>query len=191
VPKLLCKCGKVSCGDLLHDFDLEVALCDELLQAVVLGLESLQSLRIGGFHGAETLAPGVDGLLADLVLLGDLRDGPPIGFAKDRDHLLVGCIGSCASGSPGVAGKASSHASAGPKNPGRSLTTSWSSMTSHRSIRRPLGNVRPGIKRTVAHRPPLRPSAAIASCLDPKPFPSGRAGSHNRLDGLLASPERR
>ena len=38
--------------------------------------------------GIEVLAPDVDGLLADLVLLGGYGHGCPVGFPKDLDHLL-------------------------------------------------------------------------------------------------------
>ena len=49
-----------------------------------------QPPHFGVVHRAELLAPGVDGLLADLVLARDLCDRRAIGLAKHRDHLFFG-----------------------------------------------------------------------------------------------------
>ena len=46
-----------------------------------------------GSRGAEVTTPVVDGLLTDLVLLGDLGDRGLVSFAQDRDHLLFGEAG--------------------------------------------------------------------------------------------------
>jgi hypothetical protein len=59
--------------DLLEDVDLEIAVSDHLLQPAVLLLQSAQALHIGGFEGPVPLPPRVDRLIADAVLLGDLR----------------------------------------------------------------------------------------------------------------------
>ncbi len=51
---------------------------------------ALQPLDIVRRELTEVLAPGVDGLLADLVLLGRLGDLRAVGLAQDGDHLLFG-----------------------------------------------------------------------------------------------------
>jgi hypothetical protein len=79
----------IFCVDLLHHLNLEVTLGDQLLQPRILCLELLQPAHIIRLHGAETLAPRVDRLLGNAVLLGDARLGVPIRFAQDRNHLLV------------------------------------------------------------------------------------------------------
>ena len=56
----------------------------------VLLLELPQPLHIGGLQRAEVFPPGVERLGADAVLFGHLRNGPLIGLAEDRHHLLFG-----------------------------------------------------------------------------------------------------
>jgi hypothetical protein len=68
----------VFCGDFLHDLDLEITL----------GLELLEAPDLVRLKAVETLAPCVDRLLADLMLLGHDRYWLAIGLADDRDHLL-------------------------------------------------------------------------------------------------------
>src|SRR5690348_8596864 len=61
--------------DLLQGLDRHFPLGNHALELRVLGLELPQSLHIGGVKLAEAPPPDVDRLLADLVLLGHLRDG--------------------------------------------------------------------------------------------------------------------
>src|SRR6516162_6387962 len=68
-----------------RDLDIEVALGQQLLEPGVLRLERLQVLDVARRELTEVLAPRVDGLLADLVLLGGLGDRSAVGLAKDRD----------------------------------------------------------------------------------------------------------
>jgi len=77
----------VFCGDFL-DLDLEITLDNQLLQPRILGLELLQAPDVARLKAAETLAPGVDRLLADAVPLGHRRNLITIRLADDRDHLL-------------------------------------------------------------------------------------------------------
>src|SRR5690606_21974128 len=56
----------------------------------VLLLQVAQLLDVGRFQLAEPLAPHVQGLLADAVLLGHLRDRRLVGLAQALDHLLFG-----------------------------------------------------------------------------------------------------
>src|SRR6185312_10667609 len=76
--------------DLLHDLDLEVPLRQQLLQLAILGGERLQLLHFRRLQLPEVLAPDVDRLLADPVLLGDLGHRRTVGLTQDRHHLLVG-----------------------------------------------------------------------------------------------------
>src|SRR5262249_38931676 len=76
--------------DLLHDIDLEIALGNELLELGVLGFELAKALNVGRIQLPESLAPGVDGLLADLVLLRNLGHWTAISFPQNRDHLFFG-----------------------------------------------------------------------------------------------------
>src|SRR5205807_10449893 len=73
-------------GDFL-DLDLEITLDNQLLQPRILGLELLQAPDVARLKAAETLAPGVDRLLADAVPLGHRRNLITIRLADDRDHL--------------------------------------------------------------------------------------------------------
>ena len=67
------------------------------------------------------LPPGIDGLRAHAVLLGHLRDRPLIGFAENRDHLLLGESG-LLHGSLQTPRAPFSQALGGPKN-ARQVTT--------------------------------------------------------------------
>src|SRR5262249_47447149 len=78
------------CVDLLHHLDGQVALGEQLLQSRVLLLQRAQLLHVGCFQFAVPLAPHVQRLLADPVLLGDLRDRRLIRLAQDLDHLVLG-----------------------------------------------------------------------------------------------------
>jgi hypothetical protein len=60
----------------------------QLLQPRILGLELLQAPDVVRSKAAETLAPGVDRLLANTVPLGDHRHLIAIRLADDRNHLL-------------------------------------------------------------------------------------------------------
>ena len=60
--------------DLLEYVNGEFTLGQQLLEPGVLSLKRSQSLDVLRRELAEVLAPGVDGLLADLVLLGGLSD---------------------------------------------------------------------------------------------------------------------
>jgi hypothetical protein len=106
------------CRDLLHDLNLEVALGQELLQPGVLLLEAAKRLDVGGFELAVSLAPQVQRLLADAVLLRYFRYRRLVGLAEDLDHLVFGesdlRMGSSLCREP------SSQDSAGRKSPGRS-----------------------------------------------------------------------
>src|SRR5262249_51650903 len=77
-----------SAVDLLHHVDLEIALGNELLELGVLSFELAKAFDISRIQLPESLAPGVDGLLADFMLLGNLGDRTAIGFTQDRDHLF-------------------------------------------------------------------------------------------------------
>jgi hypothetical protein len=78
----------VSCGDFLHDLDLEITLGNQLLQPRILGLELLQAPDLVRLKATETLAPCVDRLVADPVPLAHHRPWLAIRLADDRDHLL-------------------------------------------------------------------------------------------------------
>jgi len=64
-----------------HYIDLEVAPRHELLELRVLLLELPKPFHVHRFKLPESLAPGVDRLLADAVLLGLLDRGPVWGVA--------------------------------------------------------------------------------------------------------------
>jgi hypothetical protein len=74
--------------NLFHHVDLEVALGHQLLELGVLLLELPKPLHVDRLQLAESLAPGVDRLLADAVLLGHLRHRTLVRLAQDLDHLL-------------------------------------------------------------------------------------------------------
>src|SRR5471032_175429 len=74
--------------DLLEHVNGELALGQELLQPGVLAFERTQTLDVLRREFAEVLAPGVDRLLADLVLLGSLGDRRPVCLAQRRNHLF-------------------------------------------------------------------------------------------------------
>src|SRR6476661_6020269 len=57
---------------LAHDVDFEVAFRQQALELGVLQLQGLQSLYVRRRQTGKVLAPDVDGLLTDLVLLGGL-----------------------------------------------------------------------------------------------------------------------
>ena len=72
-----------SAVDLLHDIDFEIALGHKLLELGILGFELAKAFDIGGLQLAQALAPGVDGLLAELMLLRNFGH-------LDCDRLLAG-----------------------------------------------------------------------------------------------------
>src|SRR4051794_20957928 len=73
-----------------NDLDLEVALRHQLLQPSVFLFQLTQALHVGRVELAELPAPHIDRLLADAVLLGDLRNRGLVGLAENLDHLLFG-----------------------------------------------------------------------------------------------------
>ena len=60
------------CGDLLHDLDFKVPFRKDLLQPRVLLFQQAQTLHVIGGHAGKPLAPRVERLLADSMLLGHL-----------------------------------------------------------------------------------------------------------------------
>jgi hypothetical protein len=66
----------------------------------------------------ELLAPSVEGLAADSMLPGHLRDTPPVGLPQDLDHLLFGET-ALPHGSLACQQGASSQESNGPKIAGQ------------------------------------------------------------------------
>lgn len=88
------------CGDLLHDLDFKVALGQQLLETGVFLLQRPQLFHVGRIQLAVALSPEIQRLLADTVLLGDLRDrrlvgdlpgflGPPISWERLGGLMLV------------------------------------------------------------------------------------------------------
>lgn len=78
------------CGDLLHDLDFKVALGQQLLETGVFLLQRPQLFHVGRIQLAVALSPEIQRLLADTVLLGDLRDRRLVGLAENLDHLVFG-----------------------------------------------------------------------------------------------------
>src|SRR5690606_18205703 len=76
------------CVDLLEHLDVEVSLGQQLLESGVLQLQRLQALDVVGLHLPEVLAPGVDGCIADLVLLGSLGHAGAVCLTQHGNHLL-------------------------------------------------------------------------------------------------------
>lgn len=74
--------------DLLHCVDSEIPLGDEFLQPSALTFEFAKALHIGGFHGAEALASGVNRLLANGAILGCGRHRISVSFSENLYDLL-------------------------------------------------------------------------------------------------------
>lgn len=110
------------CSDLLHDIDLEIPVSNDLLEPGVLLFELPQNLEVCSLQRAKALAPGIDALLADPVLLSDLGDRTTVGLAQDGDDLGFG--ETTLSHDFLSRRKPSSQVSAGPKI-ARQVTTSW------------------------------------------------------------------
>jgi hypothetical protein len=89
-------CSRRACGlitfsvDLAHQIDFQVPLGHKLLQLGVFDFEGFQALDVLRLQSVEVLAPTVDGLFADLVLLGDLGNAAAISLAQHGNDLLVG-----------------------------------------------------------------------------------------------------
>ncbi len=66
-----------------------IALGNQFLQLRVLGFQGAQPFDVGGLQLAKALAPSVNGLLADLVLLRDFGDRATVGLPQDRNHLIL------------------------------------------------------------------------------------------------------
>jgi hypothetical protein len=71
-----------------HHLDLEVALGHQLLELGVLLLEMTQPLHVDRLELAEALAPQIDRLIRDPVLLGHFDHRRGVGLTQDPDHLL-------------------------------------------------------------------------------------------------------
>jgi hypothetical protein len=95
------------------------ALSDEFIQLRVLKFQCTLLLDIGWLQLSETFAPSVNGLLADFMLLGDLRNRTAICFAQDRNHLFLG-ESAFLHGLPLWLREPFSQLTAGPENLGRS-----------------------------------------------------------------------
>ena len=75
--------------DLLEYVNCELTLGQELLEPGVLAFERAQPLDALRRELAEVLAPGLDRLFADLVLLGSLGYRGPVCLAQRRDQLIL------------------------------------------------------------------------------------------------------
>jgi hypothetical protein len=60
---------------LFRHLDVQSQLRDQLLQSAILLLKLAQPLHIGGLQHPVALPPAIDRLIANAVLLGDLRYG--------------------------------------------------------------------------------------------------------------------
>ena len=87
--------SKISPADLLQDLDVQSLISYQSLQALVLFLQILKSLRLTEVHAAVFLTPAVICLLGNTELTGNFLDGlalgdEDLGFTQEVDDLLVG-----------------------------------------------------------------------------------------------------
>src|SRR5690606_35018166 len=73
----------LSAVDLLEQINVEIALSEQLLKLGVLDFQGFEALHVCRVQTGKVLAPDVDRLFADLVLLGRLRHRGAIGFTQD------------------------------------------------------------------------------------------------------------
>jgi hypothetical protein len=78
----------IFCCDLLHHFDLEVALRHQLLQPRVLLFELLQPPHVVRLERPKSLLPRVDRLLAHPMALGYRRHRVAIRLPQHHNDLL-------------------------------------------------------------------------------------------------------
>nr|WP_288251435.1 hypothetical protein [uncultured Hydrogenophaga sp.] len=74
--------------DLLEDFDIQIAIGQQLIQPRVLDFQCLQAFDVSDVHPYEVPAPGVDAGIAGHVLRGGLGRAGAHCFSQERDYLL-------------------------------------------------------------------------------------------------------
>jgi hypothetical protein len=74
--------------DLLHHFDFKVTLDQQLPEPHVLRFDGLETAQLINPESAVALAPPVDALLADTMMLG-IRHWVTISFPEDPNDLLL------------------------------------------------------------------------------------------------------
>ena len=72
---------------LAHQVDFEIALGKQALELRVLELKRFQTLYVVWGEAGKVLAPDVDGLLADFVLLRGFRDGRSVSLVPPNSRV--------------------------------------------------------------------------------------------------------